>query len=444
LSVKPGSPNPDLEAALAGLGRLHPKSIDLSLGRIEARLKALGNPERRLPPVFHVAGTNGKGSTIAFLRAFLEAAGYRCHVYTSPHLVRFNERIRLAGQLIDDDMLMALIREVEAAGVVDGVEQPITNFEITTAIAFLAFARVPADACLIEVGLGGRCDATNLFPEPHATAVTRISRDHRQFFGDVLTDIAGEKAGIFKHDVPAIVAGQPDDGVRARLTQEAEAVGAQLSLHGRDWAVTPNAAGFHYRSAKRSLDLPPPALAGRHQFMNAGTALAMLDAADGFTVDEAAVRRGLAAVKWPGRLQRLTKGPLPAMLPPGWELWLDGAHNDSGGEALGAQAADWRTASPSLPLDLVFGMRAEKLPTDVLGPLAPFTARLRAIAIPSDPVSLPAADAAQAAKAVGIVDASPESSPERAVAALIEGGPPRRILICGSLYLAGAVLADNG
>jgi len=436
--------NPALDAALAGLGRLHPKSIDLSLGRIETRLKALGNPERQLPPVFHVAGTNGKGSTIAFLRAFLEAAGYRCHVYTSPHLVRFNERIRLAGELIGDDMLMALIKEVEAAGVVDGVEQPITNFEITTAIAFLAFSRVPADACLIEVGLGGRYDATNLFPHPHATAVTRISRDHRQFFGDVLTDIAGEKAGIFKQGVPAIVAGQPDDGVRARFIQEARTVGAELSLHGRDWAVTPTATGFHYRGVTRSLDLPPPALAGRHQFMNAGTALAMLDASGSFSVDEAAVRRGLAAVEWPGRLQRLTKGPLAAMLPAGWELWLDGAHNDSGGEALGVQAADWRAASPALPLDLVFGVRAEKLPADVLGPLAPFAARLRAIAIPGDPASLPADDAANAAKTVGILDAAPAASPGDAIRALVQNGPPRRILICGSLYLAGAILSENG
>ena len=390
--------NPALDAALAGLGRLHPKSIDLSLGRIQARLKALGNPELKLPPVFHVAGTNGKGSTIAFLRAFLEAAGYRCHVYTSPHLVRFNERIRLAGALIGDDMLMALIKEVEAAGMVDGVELPITNFEITTAIAFLAFSRVPADACLIEVGLGGRYDATNLFARPHATAVTRISRDHRQFFGDVLTDIAGEKAGIFKRGVPAIVAGQPDDGVRERFIREAQTVGAELTLHGRDWEVSPTATGFHYRGLKRSFDLPPPALAGRHQFMNAGTALAMIDASDSFTVPEAAVQRGLATVEWPGRLQRLTKGPLPEMLPPGWELWLDGAHNDSGGEALGTQAADWQAASPTLPLDIVFGVRAEKQPADVLGPLAPFAARLRAIGIPGDPVSLPASDAAKAAK----------------------------------------------
>jgi dihydrofolate synthase / folylpolyglutamate synthase len=438
------APNPALDAALAGLGRLHPKSIDLSLGRIEARLKALGNPERSLPSVFHVAGTNGKGSTIAFLRAFLEAAGYRCHVYTSPHLVRFNERIRLAGPLIEDDTLLSLIQEVEAAGVIDGVEQPITNFEITTAIAFLAFARVPADACLIEVGLGGRYDATNLFPKPHATAVTRISRDHRQFFGDVLTDIAGEKAGIFKRGVPAIVTAQADDGVRDRLIRETETVGALLQLHGRDWEVTPSQTGFLYRSAKRTLDLPPPALVGRHQFMNAGTALAMLDATNGFTVDEPAVRRGLASVEWPGRLQRLTKGPLAAMLPAGWELWLDGAHNDSGGESLGIQAADWHGAKPSLPLDLVFGVRAEKQPADVLGPLTPFATRLRAVAIPGDPASLSAEEAAQTARAVGIADSAPAAAPEDAVRALVAaGGPPRRILICGSLYLAGAILADN-
>jgi len=435
--------NPALDSALAGLGRLHPKSIDLSLGRIEARLKALGNPEQHLPPVFHVAGTNGKGSTIAFLRAFLEAAGYRCHVYTSPHLVSFNERIRLAGQLIGDDALLSLIREVEAAGLEGGVEQPITHFEITTAIAFLAFARVPADACLIEVGLGGRYDATNLFLHPHATAVTRISRDHRQFFGDVLTDIAGEKAGIFKRDVPAIVAAQADDGVRERLTQEAETVGAKLSLHGRDWEVQPTGNGFRYRSASRTLDLPPPALVGRHQFMNAGTALAMLDAAGAFKVDERAVRRGLAAVEWPGRLQRLTKGPLPAMLPPGWELWLDGAHNDSGGESLGIQAADWRAANPSLPLDLVFGVRAEKQPQDVLGPLAPFAARLRAVTIPGDSAALAAGDAAQAALSAGIADSVPAASPGDAVRALVSAEGPRRILICGSLYLAGTILAEN-
>ncbi len=436
--------NPALDAALAGLGRLHPKIIDLSLGRIQDRLAALGHPERKLPPIFHVAGTNGKGSTIAFLRAFLEAAGYRCHVYTSPHLVSFNERIRLAGSLIDDEMLLSLIREVEATGIVDGVEQPITNFEITTAIALLGFSRVPADACLIEVGVGGRYDATNLFTHPHATAVTRISRDHRQFFGDVLTDIAGEKAGIFKRDAPAIVADQPDAAVRDRLTREAEAVGAQLSIHGRDWHVSVTETGFRYRGAKRVLDLPPPALVGRHQFMNAGTALAMLDASEGFAVDEAAIIRGLAAVEWPGRLQRLTKGPLAAELPPGWTLWLYGAHNDSGGEALGVQAAEWRAMADAPPLDIVFGVRAEKKPADILGPLAPFTARLRAVAIPGDPGSLSADDAAAAARLAGVSDAMPVDSPIQAIKSLVDGHrQPRRILICGSLYLAGAILAEN-
>ncbi|MDB5394999.1 MAG: bifunctional folylpolyglutamate synthase/dihydrofolate synthase [Rhodospirillales bacterium] len=439
------APNPALDAALAGLGRLHPKIIDLSLGRIQARLSALGNPERRLPPVFHVAGTNGKGSTIAFLRAFLEAAGYCCHVYTSPHLVSFNERIRLAGKLIDDDMLLSLIREVEAAGTVDGVEQPITNFEITTAIAVLAFSRVPADACLIEVGLGGRFDATNLFPRPYATAVTRISRDHRQFFGDVLADIAGEKAGIFKHGVPAIVAEQPDADVCDRLTREAEAVGAKLSLHGRDWWVAATLAGFRYRDANRDLDLPAPALVGRHQLMNAGTALAMLGASDGFAVDAAAVSRGLGSVEWPGRLQRLTRGPLVDLLPKGWELWLDGAHNDSGGEALGMQAAEWQVAGSPLPLDIVFGVRAEKRPADVLRPLAPFASRLRAISIPGDAPSLSADEAARAAHSAGIADAASAASPIDAVKALVAGcSAPRRILICGSLYLAGAILAENG
>ena len=436
---------PELEAALAGLGRLHPKVIDLSLGRIEARLKALGNPERRLPPVFHVAGTNGKGSTVAFLRAFLEAAGYHCHVYTSPHLVRFNERIRLAGRLIDDDTLLSLIREVEAVGVEGGVEQPITHFEITTAIAFLAFSRVPADACLIEVGLGGRYDATNLFDRPCATAVTRISRDHRQFFGDVLADIAGEKAGVFKRGVPAVVADQPGEGVRERLIDEARTVGAKLKLHGRDWEVSAIESGFRYRDAARSLDLPPPGLVGGHQYMNAGTALAMLDAAQGFTVDEAAVRRGLATVEWPGRLQRLTKGPLATLLPPGWELWLDGAHNDSGGEALGAQAAAWQSKKTALPLDLIFGVRAEKNAQDILGPLAPFAERLTAVAIPGDPACLTADAAADAAQAAGIGGSRPASSLFEAIRMLAASSPdPRRILICGSLYLAGAVLAENG
>lgn len=425
-----------LEAALAGLGRLHPRAIDLSLDRMLAKLKALGNPQDRLPPVFHVAGTNGKGSTIAFLRAFLEAAGYRCHVYTSPHLVRFNERIRIGGQLVSDDALLDLIDAAEAAA----PDQPITQFEITTAIAFLAFAQSPADAALIEVGLGGRYDATNVFPRPCATGVTRISYDHRQFLGDDIGGIAGEKAGIIKAGVPAVIADQPDPTARFVLEEAARATGAISLPYGAAWRVGSAAGGFRYDGPRGTLDLPQPALAGRHQWMNAGTALTMIDAAGLFRIDEAAVRRGLATVEWPGRMQRLTRGPLPVLLPPNCELWLDGAHNDSGGEVLGVQAAEWRDR----PLDLVFGVRADKKVAEILGPIAPFARALRAVAIPGDPASASAEEAAKAARAAGIADSAPADSPAAAVAALSASPGPRRILICGSLYLAGAVLAENG
>jgi dihydrofolate synthase/folylpolyglutamate synthase len=429
-------PNPALEAALADLGRHHPREIDLSLGRIAARLALLGHPERRLPPVFHVAGTNGKGSTVAFLRAFLEAAGYSAHVYTSPHLVRFNERIRIAGQLISDDALMALIAEIDRVG----GDQPITTFEAITAIAFLAFSRTPADVALIEVGLGGRYDATNLFDRPRATAATRISFDHRQFFGNVLTDIAREKAGIFKAGVPAVVADQPDPAVRQVFLSEAETVGAPLFLYGRDWSVSPNEDGFHYAGPGRSLDLPQPALAGRHQWMNAATALTLLDVGGDFKIDDDAVRRGIASVEWPGRLQRLKHGPLVDLLPPGWELWLDGAHNDSGAEALAAQTAAWRDRL----LDLIVGIRGDRIPAEILGPLAPDVARLRSVVTPGDPVSIPADTLAAAARDCGIRDAEPMASLAAAVESLIDAPGPRRILICGSLYLVGAVLTENG
>jgi dihydrofolate synthase/folylpolyglutamate synthase len=425
-----------MAAALARLERLHPKVIDLSLDRIAGVLASLGHPERRLPPVFHVAGTNGKGSTLAFLRAFLEAAGYRCHVYTSPHLVRFNERIRLAGRLIEDDALIAAIETVERAA--DG--RAATSFEMTTAVALQAFAGVPADAALIEVGLGGMLDATNVFERPHATAVTRVSFDHRQFLGDTLAGIAAEKAGIFKRGVPAVMAEQPAEIARATLAAAAEKAGAPPFAHGVRWRVAPAGSGFRYEGPGRTLDLPPPGLVGRHQVMNAGTALAMLDAAGGFTVDADAVRRGLAAVEWPARLQRLRRGPLIDRLMPGAELWLDGGHNDSGGEVLGIQAATWRDR----PLDLVCGMLASKEPSEFLAPLVPFAARLRAVAIPDEPGSLTAEECAAAARAIGIADARPIGSVAEAVGMLAGPMPPPRILICGSLYLAGAVLRENG
>jgi dihydrofolate synthase/folylpolyglutamate synthase len=424
-------------AALARFGQQHSKTIDLTLSRLAQRLRALGDPERHLPPVFHVAGTNGKGSTIGFLRAFLEASGYRCHAFTSPHLIRVNESIRVAGRLIADDALLALLAEIAAAP-----GEPITSFEALTAAAFLAFARVPADASLIEVGLGGRSDATNLVDHPLVTAVTRVSYDHRRFLGDSLAEIAGEKAGIFKPGCPVVVADQPDETVRRRLIVEADRVGAEIYLHGRDWGVTAHAGGFRYQGPSRTLDLPMPALIGRHQIMNAGTALAMLDLSAGYPIGEQAIRKGLASVDWPGRLQRLVEGSLVGLLPPGWELWLDGAHNDSGGAALADQAAAWQETG--LPLDVVFAVRADKRPAEILSPLAPFVSRLRAVAIPGDSASASAPDAAAAADSVGIADVRPARSVTEAIQSLVDSSAPRRILICGSLYLVGAVLGENG
>jgi dihydrofolate synthase/folylpolyglutamate synthase len=405
-------------------------------------LAALGNPQDRLPPVVHVAGTNGKGSTLAFLRAFLEAAGYRVHVYTSPHLVRFNERIRLAGTLIEEDALLALLDEVERVN----AGAPITFFEITTAMAFLAFARTPADAVLLETGLGGRFDATNVIARPAVTAITPISLDHQHFLGNTLAEIAFEKAGILKPGTPAVIAPQP---VEAQTVLEARAreVGAPLFRSGIEWSAGPLPdppplagegmdAGLVYRG-RREWVLPRPGLLGPHQFDNAGTALACLDCLPGFAVGEAALARGMQSVEWPARLQRLRRGPLVAALPAECELWLDGAHNPAGGAALGAVAAGWRDR----PLDLVFGMLATHDPHAFLGALAPYVRRLRAVAIPGEANARPAEELAATAHALGL-DAAPATSVGDAVAAA--AAPGGRTLICGSLYLAGRVLAENG
>lgn len=430
------------DPVLDRLKRLHPKVIDLSLGRMHRLLERLGHPERALPPVVHVAGTNGKGSTIAFLRAFLEAAGLTVHVYTSPHLVRFHERIRLAGGLIADDDLAALLEECERAN----GEEPITFFEATTGAAFLAFSRVPADILLLETGLGGRLDATNVVDRPAATAITRISRDHMQFLGDTIGLIAAEKAGILKPGVPAVIAPQPSAEAERVLRDRARALGVPLLAGGEAWRVAPLERGFRFDGPGRGLDLPMPGLAGSHQIVNAGTALACLDLLPVPRVPDGAVRRGLAAVEWPARLQRLTRGPLVDRLPAGWELWLDGGHNDSAGEVLAAQAAAW--VRDGRPLALVFGMLATKEPRDFLAPLAPFVSRLRAVAIPGEEAGLGAGEAAEAARAAGIADASPAADAGEALGALTAdpeaGARPARVLICGSLYLAGAILSGHG
>ena len=394
-------------------------------------MAALGNPQDHLPSVIHVAGTNGKGSTVAFLRAFLEAAGLRVHVYTSPHLVRFAERIRLAGKLIDEETLSAILAECERAN--DGA--PVTFFEITTAAAFLAFARVPADYVLLEVGLGGRFDATNVIAHPALAAITPVSLDHQHFLGDTVDKIAFEKAGILKSGAPAVIARQLPEAA-AVIEARARALGAPLYRQGIEWEAKPLARGGLAYRGKAALDLPPPGLVGPHQYDNAGVALACLDCL-ALQVPPAARAEGMRRVEWPARLQRLAAGSLAELLSKDAELWLDGAHNEAGGAALGAMAAIWRDK----PLRLVFGMLKSHDARGFLRSLAPYAASLEAIAIPGEANSMTAAEAAAAARAVGITAREHPSIRTAVEAAAL---PQSRVLICGSLYLAGRVLAENG
>ncbi len=425
-----------LDAVLGRLHGLHPQTIDLSLERVERLLADLGSPQDRLPPVIHVAGTNGKGSTVAYLRAIFEAAGLRVHAYTSPHLVRFAERMRVAGALMEDSALAELLADVEAVN----AGRPITFFEITTAAAFLAFSRVPADVTLLETGLGGRLDATNTVERPALTVLTPISMDHEQFLGGNLAFIAAEKAAIIKPGgdcVSADQAPEADGAIEARVRQ----CGATLYREGRDFSVRPHSGGMLYQGRHRSWALPMPALAGAHQMRNAGLALACIDRLrDRLPVPEGALARGLETVRWPARLQHLSHGPLVATLPPGWELWLDGGHNPDAARVLAVQAQSWREK----PLDLVVGMLADKDVGGFLRPLAPFIRRLRAVTIPDEARSLSAAETAEAATAAGIADAAPAGDAMEAVRAIAGRQPPGRILICGSLYLAGHILRDHG
>ena len=395
-------------------------------------LAALGNPQEKLPPVIHVAGTNGKGSTVAFLRSCLEAAGKRVHAYTSPHLVRFAERIRLAGKLIDEDALIAVLEECERAN--QGA--PITFFEITTAAAFLAFSRVPADYVLLEVGLGGRFDATNLIDRPAVTAITPISLDHQQFLGDTVAKIAFEKAGILKAGVPAVIAPQSEEAA-AVIAARAHEIGAPLYRAGSEWNATARYDRcLAYRGRGRYV-LPRPGLLGPHQYGNAGTALACLECLPGFTVSAEALGRGITQVEWPARLQHLTEGKLARMMPSAGELWLDGGHNAAGGDALAAQAKTWRDKK----LNLVFGMLKSHDAEGFLAALKPYAARVEAITIPGEENARSADDIADIAKGLGLRAAARPGITEAVAAAAEPGG---RVLICGSLYLAGRVLAENG
>ncbi|MXU64748.1 bifunctional folylpolyglutamate synthase/dihydrofolate synthase [Oceanomicrobium pacificus] len=421
------------DAILERMMALHPKIIDLTLDRMHRLLAALGHPERNLPPVIHIAGTNGKGSTQAMIRAGLEAAGLRVHAYTSPHLARFHERIRLAGTLISEPDLQAVLDECLAAN----GDAPITYFEITTCAALLAFSRVDADATLLEVGLGGRLDATNVVDAPRLTLITPVSLDHQQYLGDTLTEIAGEKAGILKAGVPTLIGPQAAEAEDAIL-RRAAAVGAPVTLAGQDFQTWEERGRMVYQDMDGLLDLPLPVLPGAHQVGNAGLAIAALRAL-GLTdehVAEAAIRKA----EWPARMQRLRKGPLvDAATAGGADLWLDGGHNPAAGIAL----AETLSRLEPRPLHLICGMLNTKDVTGYLAPLAPLTDRLHAVSIPGEAATLSARETADAARAVGM-EAVCAPSVADAVGQIADTAPGARILICGSLYLAGRILRENG
>ncbi|HEX3181356.1 MAG TPA: folylpolyglutamate synthase/dihydrofolate synthase family protein [Beijerinckiaceae bacterium] len=427
---------------LSRLLNLHPKRIDLSLGRIERLLAGLGHPETRLPPVIHVAGTNGKGSTIAFMRAMLEAAGKSVHVYTSPHLIDFNERIRVGrhggGVLVSDAALQAALERCEDAN----AGAPITFFEITTAAAFLLFAERPADVLLLEVGLGGRVDATNVVARPALTIVTPVSIDHPEFLGDTIEKIAVEKAGIFKRGVPAILAEQ-DENALAVLEGQAGRLGAPVIVGGQDFVTHEENGRFVYEDERGLIDLPLPRLVGRHQQLNAGTAIAALRRFDQ-SIAVSAIETGLSHAEWPARLQRLKRGRVAELAPREAEVWLDGGHNADGGRALAQAMADFEEKSPR-PLILVCGTLATKATRAFLRPFKGLVQEVIAVPIGGDHYGRLPAEVAFAAQQEGIPAAASESvgSALEYLSARDWSAPPR-ILIAGSLYLAGEVLKLDG
>ena len=430
-----------IDTIVARLNALHPKRIDLSLDRVQRLLAALDHPERKLPPVIHVAGTNGKGSTLAFLRAILEAAGLRVHTYTSPHLVRFNERFRLGdtGELVSDAELTAALEECEHAN----AGEPITVFEITTAAGMLLFARHPADVLLLEVGLGGRLDATNVIDNPIATIVTPISIDHTDFLGDTLEKIAAEKAGIFKPKVPAIIAAQSRD-VLTVLERQAARLKAPIKIAGEDWTATEERGRLVYQDDNGLLDLPAPKLHGRHQFENAGLAIAALRAVPQFKISPAAFEAGMVKADWPARLQRLSAGRLVNLIPAGSELWLDGGHNPDGGRAVAAALADLEERV-SRPLVLIVGMLATKDCEGFLGNFTGLARRVIAVPVPGVDKAVTAPALADIARKLDLSATSRDTLDEAFDAVRkLDLDPPPRILITGSLYLAGEVLRENG
>jgi len=421
---------PTSDAILARMLALHPKIIDLTLDRVWRLLERLDNPQHELPPVIHLAGTNGKGSTQAMIRAGLEGWGKSVHAYTSPHLARFHERIRLAGELITEQHLTEVLDECYATN----GDESITYFEITTVAALLAFARTAADYTLLEVGLGGRLDATNVIAQPALTVITPISIDHEQFLGDTLTKIATEKAGIIKRGVPVVVGPQRDEALEV-IEATAARLGAPLIASGQQWHVSQERDRLVFQDERGLLDLPMPALLGAHQVQNAGAALAALRH---LGAEEAACEAAMTQARWPARMQRLTSGPLVAAAGQA-ELWLDGGHNAAAGLALEQVLA----GLPKRPTHLICGMLNTKDVSGYLAPLARQAQSLTAISIPDEVNTLPAEATQSAAQSVEL-QATTAANAAEALQAILQKAPDCRVLICGSLYLAGHILRENG
>lgn len=402
-------------------------------------LNRLDNPHLKLPPVFHVAGTNGKGSTLAFLQAIFEAGGKTVHKFTSPHLVRFEERIVVGGRMISPELLLGLIDECDRAARGDR----ISFFEFFTALAFLAFSRLSADAVLLETGLGGTEDATNVIPFCEAAILTRISYDHMRLLGEGLVDIAQHKAGIIKPRCPVVIAPQPDSDVVALFLRTAVAQGAPVSLARRDWRAQATENSFDYSGRAFSGSLPLPSLSGEHQIVNAATAIAALENSRfSDLLDQKILARGLQMARWPGRLQRLTSGTLSALLPKGAEIWVDGAHNDSGAEVLARQIGVW---GPEKPLHIITAFKKKKDAEGFYRPLSGLAKSVHAVGFPIDAPMLLPEELCEALRRTGFANVNSAENIEDAIrAAAFSSDPPGRILITGSLYLAGHALKING
>ena len=428
-----------IDRILERLLKLHPKLIDLSLSRLKKLLDSLGNPEENLPPIIHVAGTNGKGSTVATLAAIYKSAGYRAHIYTSPHLVRFTERIVVSGSEISKNYLKELLIECEDAN--NG--ESITFFEITTAAAMLAFSRNPADLLLLEVGLGGRFDATNVIETPTLSVITPVSMDHQDFLGNTIDEIAFEKAGILKPSVPAIIGPQTNEALNV-IKRRALELGSSAYIFGEDWNISPANNQLMFKIGSKSSIVPRPNLLGDHQIQNAGCALASVKLLNGqFPVSPQEIDMGLVSINWPARLQKLKEGNLIENLLEDVEIWIDGGHNQDAAKAIASTLKDWRTASPEISIHMVFGALNNRCPQNFLQYFTNVIDTIRAVDIPGETNALSASEIETAALECGL-KAYPAMGIGPAITDIISNSSgKRRILICGSLYLAGAVLREN-